>query len=152
MRAPLVPLLALVALAAVAAVAVYFLAQPGGGPSYVVAGNVEDFTVGEPVHFADQSFYIVKQESGEFLALYQKDPHLGCTVPWRPDFEFHGQTGWFRNPCHRETYTLSGECVFGPCPRGLDRFPVEVVGDEVRVDTSPLICGPGAPAGMVCTP
>ena len=120
--------------------------------AWVSVGAVDDFVVGEPVRNVEGKFYVVKLESGEFLALYQKDPHLGCTVPWNPGFEFQGITGWFRNPCHSETYTIAGECVIGPCPRGLDRFPVDVSGGQVRVNTSRLICGPGAPAGMVCTP
>lgn len=151
LRKPLLPLAsALLALVA-AVVAVYFLTQ-SDEPPFVVAGNADDFEVGEPVRNAEHNFYIVKLDSGEFLALYQKDPHLGCTVPWRPDFEFQGKTGYFRNPCHGETYDIEGNLLFGPAPRGLDRFPVEIVNGEVRVDTETLICGPGAPPGMVCTP
>lgn len=44
--------------------------------------------------------------------------------------------------CHRETYAITGECAFGPCPRGLDRYPVEVAGGEVRIDTETLVEGP----------
>lgn len=136
---------------AMAILAVVFLTQPDGG-SYLVAGATDDFSVGDPVRNAENNFYIVKLEPGEFLALYQKDPHLGCTVEWRADFEFQGTMGWFRNPCHGETYDIEGNTVFGPQPRGLDRFPVEVAGGQVRVDTSRLICGPGAPTGMACSP
>lgn len=131
--------------------AVVFMTQPDGG-SYLVAGDVNDFSVGEPVRNVEGNFYIVKLESGEFLALYQKDPHLGCTVVWNPTLDFRGRTGWFRNPCHNETYDIEGNAVFGPQPRGLDRFPVEVVDGQVRVDTNRLTCGPGAPADMVCSP
>lgn len=76
------------------------------------------------------------------LALYQKDPRLGCTVPWRPDFEFLGRKGWFRNPCHGQTYDLDGNCVFGPCIRGLDRFPVRVKDGRVQVNVEQVIHGP----------
>lgn len=150
-RKPLLPLVSALLLVIAAVVAAYFLTQPDD-PGYVVAGDVDDFSVGEPVRDADHNFYIVKLDSGEFLALYQKDPHLGCIVPWRSDFEFQGTTGYFRNPCHSETYDIEGNILFGPAPRGLDRFPVEVVNGEVRVDTETLICGPGAPPGMVCRP
>lgn len=130
---------------------------PGGSdvdaPSqFIDAGDVDNFVVGEPVHNIDGRFWIVKLESEEFLALYQKDPHLGCIVPWVADFEFQGRVGFFRNPCHSETYDIEGNLVFGPAPRGLDRFPVEISGDRLMVDTSRLICGPGAPEGMVCVP
>jgi cytochrome b6-f complex iron-sulfur subunit len=145
------------AVVALAAVVFASFAWPGGSdvdaPSPLIdAGDVNEFVVGEPVRNSDERFHVVKLESGGFLALYMKDPHLGCSVPWAADFEFQGQTGWFRNPCHSETYTITGHCVLGPCPRGLDRFPVEIRDDRVLVDTSRLICGPGAPEGMVCLP
>lgn len=151
MRRVILPLGSLLVAIVVAAIAVLFVFQSGDRP-YLVAGNVDDFAVEEPVHFPDEQFYLVKLESGEFLALYTKDPHLGCTVPWNPNFEFQGTTGWFRNPCHAETYDIQGNLMFGPAPRGLDRFPVTVTDSEVRVHTDELICGPGAPPGMVCTP
>lgn len=92
-------------------------------------------------------FHLVHLEDGEFRALSAKDPHLGCTVPWRPEFQFEGQTGWFRNPCHGETYDITGRRVFGPSPRDLDRYPVEVRDGRVLVTLSAdaLILGePGA--------
>jgi nitrite reductase/ring-hydroxylating ferredoxin subunit len=135
----------------VAAITVYFLMQPDER-SYVVAGDVDDFAAGEPAHFEGEGFFIVRLESGELFALHDRATgHLNEPVDWRPELEFQGHTGWFRS-VHRETYDLTGALVFGPATRGLDRFPVEVIGGEVRVDTSRLICGPGAPAGTVCTP
>jgi hypothetical protein len=44
--------------------------------------------------------------------------------------------------CHGETYDLAGYCYFGPCPRGLDRYPVFVRDGKVIVDTSRLEQGP----------
>jgi cytochrome b6-f complex iron-sulfur subunit len=61
-------------------------------------------------------------KTGGMLALYQKCVHLGCTVPWRPEFDFEGTKGWFRCPCHGSTYTKGGARVFGPAPRSLDTF------------------------------
>jgi cytochrome b6-f complex iron-sulfur subunit len=67
---------------------------------------------------------------GGLLALYQKCPHLGCTVPYRPDFTFDNVKGWFRCPCHGSTYSKDGGVkVFGPAPRPLDVFPI-TVGDD----------------------
>jgi Rieske Fe-S protein len=92
----------------------------------------------------DLRVWLVKFESGEILALSQKDPHLGCTVPWRADFQFKGYKGWFRNPCHGETYDLTGYCYAGPCPRGLDRYETQVADGkvQVRVGNGTLIQGP----------
>lgn len=78
-------------------------------------------------------FHVVRLDDGGVRALYAKDPHLGCWVPWRPDFEFEGRRGWFRNPCHGETYDITGRRIPGPSPRDLDRFPVRVEGGRVIV-------------------
>jgi cytochrome b6-f complex iron-sulfur subunit len=81
-------------------------------------------------------------ENGGILALWQKCPHLGCTVPWRPEFDFEGVKGWFRCPCHGSTYTEAGIRVFGPAPRPMDTFAVTVNGDgSVDVDTSKVTPG-----------
>ena len=61
------------------------------------------------------------------LALWQRCPHLGCAVPWQPQFSFQGDDGgWFRCPCHRSTYTKAGVRVDGPAPRSMDTMLIEV--------------------------
>jgi cytochrome b6-f complex iron-sulfur subunit len=35
-----------------------------------------------------------------------------------------------------------GEKKGGPAPRGLDRFPVKLVGDAVTIDTGNIVLGP----------
>ena len=65
-------------------------------------------------------------EPGGLLALWQKCPHLGCTVPWRADFNIFDRTGWFLCPCHGSTYTKwGGIIVKGPAPRPMDTFEIE---------------------------
>jgi nitrite reductase/ring-hydroxylating ferredoxin subunit len=111
----------------------------GSPAALIYAGRVDDFEVAQPVRFDEGKFWLVKKEDGSFAALYWKDPHLGCTVPWRENFTYRDprdgvtKTGWFRNPCHGETYDVYGVRIFGPSPRNLDQFPVEVVGDKVYV-------------------
>ena len=83
-------------------------------------------------------------DAGEtgLIALWQKCPHLGCTVPWRGGFTFEGVTGWFRCPCHGSTYTRAGIRVFGPAPRPLDTMAVSVNADgSVEVDTGVITNG-----------
>ena len=111
-------------------------------------GSAERFAPGSVTSFPELGFHLVRLETGEFLALYIVDPHLGCKVPWRPDFVFAGKKGWFRNPCHGETYDMEGKCWFGPCPRGLDRFPTKIEGGKVLVDLSTLIQGPTRPGAQ----
>ena len=112
---------------------------------------------GEPVAIPEGRFFLVnlaagttpngEQTPGGLLALWRKCPHLGCTVPWRPDFTFLGRTGWFRCPCHGSTYTREGGVlVFGPAPRSLDRFAVKVQDDgSVIVTTGVAAAEKGGP-------
>ncbi len=81
-----------------------------------------------------------EETPGGLLALWRKCPHLGCTVPYRPEFEFLGRKGWFRCPCHGSTYTREGGVlVAGPAPRPMDRFAIEVKEDGSIVVTTGVI-------------
>jgi cytochrome b6-f complex iron-sulfur subunit len=70
------------------------------------------------------------------IALYQKCPHLGCRVP------SCATSGWFECGCHGSQYNRVGEKKGGPAPRGMDRFAMEVSGDQFTVDTGTVIQGP----------
>jgi cytochrome b6-f complex iron-sulfur subunit len=70
------------------------------------------------------------------VALFQKCVHLGCRVPWCQTSQ------WFECPCHGSKYNRVGEKKGGPAPRGLDRFPVEVEGDFVTINTGTVVQGP----------
>jgi cytochrome b6-f complex iron-sulfur subunit len=78
-----------------------------------------------------------------FVALYQKCVHLGCRVP------FCATSQWFECGCHGSQYNRVGEKKGGPAPRGLDRFPVEVKGGSISVDTGIVVQGP--PIGVNTT-
>ncbi len=103
----------------------------------------------DPVAIADGRFFLVNLKAGTtphgeetpggLLALWRKCPHLGCTVPWRPDVPFLGRTGWFVCPCHGSTYTKEGGIIVdGPAPRSMDTFPLEVH-EEVQADNSVVV-------------
>jgi hypothetical protein len=74
-------------------------------------------------------------------ALSQVCPHLGCRPnPCIQDF-------WFHCPCHQSRYDRLGIKAagerYGPAPRGMDRFAVEVDADGVlTIDTSKITLGP----------
>jgi cytochrome b6-f complex iron-sulfur subunit len=70
------------------------------------------------------------------VALFQKCPHLGCRVPWCQTSQ------WFECPCHGSKYNRVGEKKGGPAPRGMDRFPLDVVDGNVVVNTGIVALGP----------
>jgi cytochrome b6-f complex iron-sulfur subunit len=70
------------------------------------------------------------------VALFQKCVHLGCRVPWCQTSQ------WFECPCHGSKYNRVGEKKGGPAPRGLDRFPVDVTGGQVTINTGIVVQGP----------
>lgn len=119
-----------------------------GGPYIVPASEVPP-AGGDPVRFPVGRFYLANLAPGQegspggVLALYQKCTHLGCTVPWRPDFEFNNTKGWYRCPCHGSTYTKGAAVlVFGPAPRPLDTMEVEVQENgAVAVNTGKITKG-----------
>ena len=148
------------ALAVMVVLALTFGWPEEGEPSRPIAvGEVEEFVPGSVTTFQEEEFHLVRLPDGEFLALSMLDPHgklmveegaapSACLVPFRSEFTIFGRTGWFRNPCHGETYDLTGRCFSGPCPRGLDRFPVTVKDGEVEVNVNELILGPPARSGV----
>lgn len=116
-----------------------------GPPASLPNIDREPFCV--PLHH----FCIAEAEPGQVVALYTYDPHAvfrerGCEVRWRPDIAYPSNSpnpgrGVFLDPCGGSSYDISGHRLFGPAPRDLDRFPVQVTKDATVVDTRTLICG-----------
>jgi cytochrome b6-f complex iron-sulfur subunit len=116
---------------------------PGG---LVRTGGYRNFAPGSKTYFEEGKFWLVhlteEQGGPGFLALEARCTHLGCHLPWRETFSFvepdtgNRREGWFRCPCHAATFDHAGERVFGPAPRALDRFDLEVVaGGSIHVHT-----------------
>ena len=130
--------IALIGLQGLVAFLFYFWPRKTGTfGSRVSVGSPNDFKVDEVKYFVDGKFYMVRLQEG-FMALYQKCPHVGCTVPWRADFNFEGKTGWFRCPCHGSTYDRTGQIVFGPAPRPMDYMRIANDGGRLVVDTGAI--------------
>jgi hypothetical protein len=87
-------------------------------------GVESDFTVGQPKFYEHDRFWVVRLAPGEVIALYDRDPISGCTVPWNKNLEVLGVKGWFRDACSDSTYDLGGNCFYGPCLIGMNRLPV----------------------------
>ena len=101
------------------------------------------------------SGWLVRQPDGRVDAFYAQRPHLGCGVEiFRRDDPSYSDwrrvvgdvPAFFRDECHSTVFLLSGERVFGPAPRSLDRLAVEKVeGSRVTIDVGRLVlgtCGP----------
>lgn len=140
-------------LAAIGVSLINFLYPRGvtGFGGKVFVGTVDQFEAGKPVKNVAAKTWVVKMDAetarrnggaeGAILALYQKCPHLGCSVPWRDDYSYEdpdsGESykGWFLCPCHGSTYTMAGRRVFGPAPRSMDTFEVIIEDGKITVDT-----------------
>jgi cytochrome b6-f complex iron-sulfur subunit len=104
-----------------------------GAKTYIVAYPKEDIPKAEKVPAYAQVIAGMKEG---YVALYQRCVHLGCRVPWCQSSQ------WFECPCHGSKYNRVGEKQGGPAPRGLDRFPLEVSGGSITVDTGIIVIGP----------
>ena len=102
------------------------------------------------------AYELVGAKDAKLVALYRKCVHLGCSVPHCPT------SSLFECPCHGSKYRLHGEYYGGPAPRGLDRVPIALEGDNVVVDTGTTVEGPprgtdtwqkfAEPQGSFCVP
>ncbi|MGZ4128775.1 MAG: QcrA and Rieske domain-containing protein [Actinomycetota bacterium] len=121
------------------------LAVRGAGAKLGV-GGVKDFATDTATYVADGRLYVTNAGGKALFALSQKCPHLGCRVP------FCESSGRFECPCHGSIYDIAGEYVSGPAPRGMDRHPLSLAGDQVLADTSQTILGPPRGTDTYLTP
>jgi len=145
-----------VALVVAAAIAAY----PTGSnvdqitvPQWVTVERADDLQPDQPVHIFAQKLWLVRQPSGDVLALYDVSPSVErCGISWRPELPFRNQTGWLRSACHGDTYDLTGTCVY-ECPRDMDRYQTRVVGGDVQICVGPraLIEGTVRDPSMIAT-
>ena len=80
------------------------------------------------------------------MALFQRCVHLGCRVPWCSPSQ------GFECPCHGSKYNGVGEYFAGPAGRNLDRFQVELRGNNFIIRTGSIIQSPRAPEPSVAYP
>lgn len=132
-------LLALIGQWAVGFAGFFWPKKIGAFGGQVNAGSVSDYQVGQVKVIQDGKFYISRVPEG-FVALWWKCPHLGCTVPWKPDDPTEDQImakGRFNCPCHGSIYDRYGQIISGPAPRPMDLFPLEVKDGKLFALTDP---------------
>ena len=104
--------------------------QPEGAfGSVITAGRIDDFLPGSITPFEQARFYLVRMPDGGFIALYTKCTHLACIVSW------DANRGHFFCPCHGSEFDRNGDVDNPPAPRPLDRFPITLEKNRVKVDT-----------------
>lgn len=96
----------------------------------VDAGAVESIPVGSVNEYAEEGFYLVRDEAGRFLAVSRRCPHLGCNVIWQAEQQ------QFICPCHASSFDQYGQFESPPVPRPLDIYEVEIADGQVWVNTA----------------
>jgi Rieske Fe-S protein len=137
-----------------------FLALWGSGPGIrtgVLTVNVSDLRASSAravtVALPDKKHtkarvFLVRQRPHGVHAFLGVSTHLGCRLllPGDPrygvGFTRTSQQYLFEDPCGGSVYAINGDCTGGPCPRGLDRYVVQLRDDTAEIDLHRLIKGP----------
>ncbi|MEP7359267.1 MAG: hypothetical protein ABI847_18590, partial [Anaerolineales bacterium] len=69
------------------------------------------------------------------FAPYSTGHMLQCRIRWNESRQI------FEDACLGTRYTLLGVWCDGPALRNLDRYPVYIIGEQVRVDLSTVVLG-----------
>jgi Rieske Fe-S protein len=91
--------------------------------------------------------FVARENNGHLVAFLGRSTHLGCKValandPRWPRFKQPPNVA-FEDPCGGSVWALDGDCVSGPCPRGLSTFPLKVTGATAEINLSLTV--PGKP-------
>lgn len=95
----------------------------------VVAARVGELTPNEAKIFRFGSIpaLLILAADGTYRAFSAICTHLTCTVG------FDNQTQTILCPCHNGRFDLEGRVISGPPPRPLEKFEVEISGEEIFV-------------------
>jgi len=87
---------------------------------------------GTSIDVAEQGFVVCFQ--GELRAWRNHCPHAGSPLDWIPGQFFSGDGESLVCHTHHAVFEpLSGECLAGPCPRGLYPLPLRILDGCVAV-------------------
>lgn len=100
-------------------------------PTAFIAGNIDDFLEGQPVFFKEFRTWIIRTPD-RIYALSGRCTHLGCTPSWLAADQK------FKCPCHGSGFRVSGVNFEGPAPRALERFQIQLVGNQLRVEKAKM--------------
>jgi Rieske Fe-S protein len=100
--------------------------------SSVVAAKVGEISrnSGKIFKFGDKPGLLVNTSNGELLAFNAVCSHLNCTV----QYDLEASHIWC--PCHNGRFDLNGNVISGPPPRALEKYIVNVRGEDIVVSKS----------------
>jgi len=100
--------------------------------SDVVAAKVGDMppNSGKIFKFGDKPGLLINTSSGKLLAFDAVCTHLNCTVQFDP------QSNFIWCPCHNGHFDLNGNVISGPPPRPLEKYALNIRGDDIVVSKS----------------
>ena len=117
--------------------------QEGG---LLLAGEIDQFAPGSVTAFENQGFFLIRDEGGDFLAVHQRCPHLGCNVIWQPE------TQQFICPCHASSFDSYGDYENTPIPRPLDTIELTIEDSQVFVNTARISLRDGFDPSQMTSP
>ena len=71
--------------------------------------------------------FVLRKEGRDPIVFSDVCTHLSCRVNWDED------TTEFNCPCHAAFFDANGEVVSGPPPRPLDRYEINLDGDQLFI-------------------
>ncbi len=123
------------------------------------AGPDQDFPKDSATYFQNEHFYLVRQSDGALVALYDLAPSgqarvqqgdetaLDCRLKLVNATSGASDNGaksfgsdGLRDPCSAAVWDMSGAAMSNGAAGDLDRFPVEVINNIVRVDLGSRRC------------
>lgn len=109
----------------------------GGAISFDITVRMQSQVDGEPkvLSLEESGFAICK--NGQYYAYRNHCPHIGSPLDWLPD-QFFSDDGE-NLLCHTHGALFdpaTGDCLSGPCPRGLYPIPVQICDDHIQVPTT----------------
>lgn len=107
-------------------------------PDYIFLGNMNDFSPELPpelIYLNERRAWIVKTEAEIMILSGYTTHHTTYGYIWSP---FNQR---FEDPLTGSKFTPTGEFIEGIATRNLDRYEVEIINDELWVNTSKLIPG-----------
>lgn len=97
--------------------------------SSVVAAKVGELPTnsGKIFKFGDKPGILINAPNGELLAFNAVCTHLNCTV------QYDSQASHIWCACHNGHFDLNGKVISGPPPRPLEKYKVNVRGEDILV-------------------